>query len=170
VVEKPPDHPLVATVPPPIITKPFSTTPKVPPTINTEDWRVPFIKFLHDGTGYTDQTENEWLMHHNKQYVLVDGVLMCKNAKEEVLMKCITCEVGIQLLHEIHSGTCGNHATLGPWSAKLSEQISTGRLPWPMQRSWSAATTDVSFLRSEFMYQHMRFRPYHPPSPLLVGD
>jgi hypothetical protein len=35
---------------------------------------------------------------------------MCKNAKEEVLMKCITQEVGIKLLEEIHSGTCDNHA------------------------------------------------------------
>jgi hypothetical protein len=35
---------------------------------------------------------------------------MRKNAKEEVLMKCITQEVGIELLEEIHSGTCGNHA------------------------------------------------------------
>jgi hypothetical protein len=35
---------------------------------------------------------------------------MRKNAKEEVLMKCITREAGIQLLHEIHSGTYGNHA------------------------------------------------------------
>jgi hypothetical protein len=35
---------------------------------------------------------------------------MRKNAKEEVLMKCITQEAGIALLEEIHSGTCGNHA------------------------------------------------------------
>jgi hypothetical protein len=35
---------------------------------------------------------------------------MRKNVKEEVLMKCITQEVGIELLEEIHSGTCGNHA------------------------------------------------------------
>jgi hypothetical protein len=34
---------------------------------------------------------------------------MRKNAKEEVLMKYITQEEGIQLLHKIHSGTCGNH-------------------------------------------------------------
>jgi hypothetical protein len=44
-------------------------------------------------------------MRRSKQYVLVDGVLMRKNTKEEVLMKCITRKVGIQLLHEIHSGT-----------------------------------------------------------------
>jgi hypothetical protein len=31
------------------------------------------------------------------------------NAKEEILMKCITQEAGIELLEEIHSGTCGNH-------------------------------------------------------------
>jgi hypothetical protein len=110
VVEKPPDQPLVAVVPPPSITKSSLTTSVVPPTTNTEDWRVPFIKFLQDGTGYTDQTENERLMCHSKQYVLVNGDLMRKNTKEEVLMKCITREVGIQLLHEIHSGTCGNHA------------------------------------------------------------
>jgi hypothetical protein len=48
-------------------------------------------------------------MRRSKQYLLDDGVLMRKNAKEEVLMKCITREPGIQLLHEIHSGTCGNH-------------------------------------------------------------
>jgi hypothetical protein len=35
---------------------------------------------------------------------------MRKNAKEEVLMKCITQEVDIKLLEEIHSGTYGNHA------------------------------------------------------------
>jgi hypothetical protein len=48
-------------------------------------------------------------MHRSKHYLLVDGVLMRKNAKEEVLMKCITQEAGIQLLHKIHSSTCGNH-------------------------------------------------------------
>jgi hypothetical protein len=35
---------------------------------------------------------------------------MRKNAKEEVLMKCITQEAGIELLEEIHSGTYDNHA------------------------------------------------------------
>jgi hypothetical protein len=66
VVEKLLDQPLVATVPPPGITESFATAPAVPPTTNTKDWRVPFIKFLQDGTGYTDRTENERLMHRSK--------------------------------------------------------------------------------------------------------
>jgi hypothetical protein len=49
-------------------------------------------------------------MRRSKQYLLVDGVLMHKNATERALMKCINQEASIQLLHEIHSGTCGNHA------------------------------------------------------------
>jgi hypothetical protein len=50
VVKKPPNQPLVATVPPPSATESSSTTPTVPPTTNANDWRVPFIKFLQDGT------------------------------------------------------------------------------------------------------------------------
>jgi hypothetical protein len=100
----------VATIPLPISTESSPTTPVVSQPTDNGDWRVPFIKYLQDGTGYTDRTENERLMRHSKQYLLVDGVLMRKNTKEEVLMKCITREAGIQLLHEIHSGTCGNHA------------------------------------------------------------
>jgi hypothetical protein len=88
VVEKPLDQ--LLTVSPLSIIESFPTTPAVPPITNTEDWRVHFIKFLQDGTRYTDRTENERLMRRSKQYVLVDGVLMRKNAKEEVLMKCIT--------------------------------------------------------------------------------
>jgi hypothetical protein len=101
VVEKPLEQPLVATVPTPSTMESSPTTHVVPPSKTL---------FLQDGTGYADRTENEWLMRHSKQYLLVDGVLMHKNATKEVLMKCITREAGIQLLHEIHSGTCGNHA------------------------------------------------------------
>jgi hypothetical protein len=48
-------------------------------------------------------------MRRSKQYLLVDGVRMRKNTKEKVMIKCITREASIQLLHEIHSGTCSNH-------------------------------------------------------------
>jgi hypothetical protein len=42
---------------------------------------------------------------------VVEGKLWHKNAKAEVLMKCIEQEDDIKLLEEIHSSTCGNHAT-----------------------------------------------------------
>jgi hypothetical protein len=43
--------------------------------------------------------------------MVVEGRLWRKNAKAEILMKCIEQEDGIKLLEEIHFGTCGNHAT-----------------------------------------------------------
>jgi hypothetical protein len=92
----------VATVPPPITIEPSPTTHTLPSTTDNSDWRVPFIKYLQDETGYTDRTENEHLIRRSKQYILVDDILMCKNAKEEVLMKCITQEVGIDYIFAMY--------------------------------------------------------------------
>jgi hypothetical protein len=102
-VDKPLDQLLVATVP-------ASNTTKSPSTTKEPDWRVPFIKYLTDGSGYTDRIENKRLMHRSKQYLLIDGKLWCKNAKEEILMKCIPREDGEHLLDKIHSSSCSNHA------------------------------------------------------------
>jgi hypothetical protein len=110
-VEKPPDELLVAMVPSPTTMEPPPTTAG-PSQTSTKiaDWRVPFIKYLTDGTGYSDRNENERLIRRSRQYLVVEGKLWRKNAKAEVLMKCIEQEDGIKLLEEIHSSTYGNHA------------------------------------------------------------
>jgi hypothetical protein len=99
VVEKPPDEPLVAMVPSPTTMEPSPTTAG-PSQTSTKiaDWRVPFIKYLTDGTGYSDRNKNECLIRRSKQYLVVEGQLWRKNAKAEVLMKCIEQEDGIKLL------------------------------------------------------------------------
>ena len=88
--DKPLDQQLVAMVA-------ASSTTETPPTTHEPDWRIPFIKYLTDGSGYTDRIENERLMRCSKLYLLVDGKLWHKNAKEEILMKCITWEDGEHL-------------------------------------------------------------------------
>jgi hypothetical protein len=111
VIEKPPDQLLVAMVPSSTTTEPSPTTAGPSQTLTKiVDWCVPFIKYLTNGTGYSDRNENERLIRHNRQYLVVEGKLWRKNAKAEVLMKCIEQEDGIKLLEEIHSSTCGNHA------------------------------------------------------------
>jgi hypothetical protein len=52
----------------------------------------------------------ERLIRRSKHYVLVEGKLMRKNAKEELLQKYVSHEQGMKILEEIHAGTCGNHA------------------------------------------------------------
>ena len=68
-----------------------------------------------DGVLYVDfygisTVNNERLIRRDKNYILVDGKLMHKNANSEVLLKCITQDDGIKLLDDIHTGSCGNHA------------------------------------------------------------
>jgi hypothetical protein len=79
-------------------------------TTSVSNWQAPFIRYLSSGTGYSDKIENECLLCCSKHYLLVDGTLMHKNAKEEILIKCISQDDGIKLLDEIHGGTCGNNA------------------------------------------------------------
>ena len=74
------------------------------------NWREQFIKYLTRTEVPADKTETERLIHRSKHYVLVDGNLMRKSAKEGILQKCITQDEGVKLLLEIHSGSCGNHA------------------------------------------------------------
>ena len=76
----------------------------------TSDWREPFIKYHTSAEVPSGKTEMERFICRGKHYVLVDGKLMWKNAREELLQKCITQEEGEKLLLEIHVGSCGNHA------------------------------------------------------------
>ena len=54
------------------------------------DWREQFIKYLASADIPGDKTKNECLIRRSKHYVLVDGNLMRKSAKEGILQKCIT--------------------------------------------------------------------------------
>ena len=53
------------------------------------DWREQFIKYLSSAEVPADKTETERLIHRSKHYMLVDGNLMRKSAKEGILQKCI---------------------------------------------------------------------------------
>ena len=49
------------------------------------DWREQFIKYLSNAEVPTDKTKTECLIRRSKHYVLVDGNLMRKSAKEGIL-------------------------------------------------------------------------------------
>ena len=77
----------------------------------SSDWREPFIKYLTTADVPADNTKREHLTHCSKHYILVEGKLYRKNAKRELLLKCISMEEGEKILKEIHAGTYGNHVT-----------------------------------------------------------
>jgi hypothetical protein len=51
----------------------------------SNDWREQFIKYLTTAEVSTDKTEMECLIRRSKHYLVVDGKLMRKNTKGEVL-------------------------------------------------------------------------------------
>jgi hypothetical protein len=55
-----------------------------------DNWREPFIRYLTSADIPSDRVEMECLIRHSKYYVLVKGKLMLKNAKEELLQKCVS--------------------------------------------------------------------------------
>jgi hypothetical protein len=75
---------------------------------SSSDWREPFIKYLT--IAKANNIERERLTRRRKHYVLVDRKLYRKNAKQELLQKCVSIEEGKKILKEIHAGTWGNHA------------------------------------------------------------
>ena len=74
----------------------------------SSDWREPFIKYLTTADVPANNTERERLTRYSRNYILVEGKLYHKNAKEELLLKCVSVEEGKKILKEIHAGTYGN--------------------------------------------------------------
>nr|AAM00949.1 Putative retroelement [Oryza sativa Japonica Group]AAP52913.1 retrotransposon protein, putative, Ty3-gypsy subclass [Oryza sativa Japonica Group] len=73
------------------------------------DWREPFIRFLTSQELPQDKDEAERISRRSKLYVMHESELY-KKSPSGILQRCVSLEEGRQLLKDIHSGICGNHA------------------------------------------------------------
>jgi hypothetical protein len=80
-----------------------------PRELNLEDpdWRFPILEWLVEGKLPSDQTEARRIARRAKAFVLIKGELY-KWAAAVILMRCILGDQGQELLHEIHTVTCGH--------------------------------------------------------------
>ncbi|XP_027161349.1 uncharacterized protein LOC113762211 [Coffea eugenioides] len=77
--------------------------------VHSEDtWMNPFILFLRQGILPEDRAEARKIQRKSARYALRDGELY-KRSYFGPWLRCITSEVGRQVLHEIHEGLCGAH-------------------------------------------------------------
>lgn len=67
-------------------------------------------EYLQRGTIPDDDLETDRLSRKAKMYTLVKGDLY-KRGTQGVLMRCISQKEGLNLLHDIHGGICGTHAS-----------------------------------------------------------
>jgi hypothetical protein len=82
-----------------------------PPKVNLEDpdWRYPILEWLVEGKLRSDQTEAWRIAQRAKAFVLINGKLY-KRGAAGILVRCIPGDQGRELLQEIQTDTCGNHA------------------------------------------------------------
>jgi ribonuclease HI len=89
--------------------------------IMTEDWRAPITLFLQGYYHSSDVNEAKCLKHRSRDFVLV-GDQLYKKGISQPMLKCVTETKGIQILREVHSGTCGSHSRPRALAAKVIRQ------------------------------------------------
>jgi ribonuclease HI len=89
--------------------------------IMTEDWRAPITLFLQGYYHPSDINEAKRLKHRSRDFALIEGQLYKKGVSQPML-KCVTETEGVQILREVHSGTCGSHAGPRALAAKVIRQ------------------------------------------------
>jgi hypothetical protein len=89
--------------------------------IMAEDWRAPITLYLQGHYHPSDINEAKRLKHRSRDFALVEGQLYKKGISQPML-KCMTETKGIQILHEVHGGTCGSHSGPRALAAKVIRQ------------------------------------------------
>ena len=73
-------------------------------------WTNPYIAYLLRQELPEDEAEARRVMRRAKAYTIINGTLY-KHSTTDVYQRCIAPEEGRDILAEIHSGTCGHHAS-----------------------------------------------------------
>ena len=74
------------------------------------DWTVPYIAYILRKELPEDEEEARQIVRRSKAFTVIKGQLYRESATG-VGQKCITPEEGRLILNDIHSGTCGHHAS-----------------------------------------------------------
>jgi hypothetical protein len=74
------------------------------------DWMSPIKAFLSIQPPSDENARVERITCKFKMYHLIDGILYRRGAND-MMMRCISREEGIQLLWDIHSGVCRSHSS-----------------------------------------------------------
>jgi hypothetical protein len=83
-----------------------------------KDWRAPITLYLQGHYHPSDCNEAKRLKHRRRDFAIINCQLYKKGISQPML-KCITETEGLELLREIHSGTCGSHSGPRALAAKV---------------------------------------------------
>jgi hypothetical protein len=74
------------------------------------DWMSPIRAYLDNQSPSDDNARVKHIVHKSRMYHLIDGVLFRQGANE-MMIKCISREEGIELLEDVHRGVCSSHSS-----------------------------------------------------------
>jgi ribonuclease HI len=89
--------------------------------IMVEDWQAPITLYLQGNYHPSNRNEAKRLKHRSRDFALVEGQLYKKGISQP-MPNCITETEGIQILREVHNGTCGSHSGPKALTAKVIRQ------------------------------------------------
>jgi hypothetical protein len=89
--------------------------------IMVEDWRALITLYLQSHYHPSDRNEAKRLRHRSRDFAIVDDQLYKKGISQPML-KCIIETEGLELLREVHNGTCGSHSGTRALAAKVIRQ------------------------------------------------
>jgi hypothetical protein len=90
------------------------------------DWMSLIRMFLDNQPSADDNAKVERITCKSKMYHLIDMILY-RQGVNDMMMKCIFREEGIQLLQDIHIGVCGSHSS---WHSIIGKAFKHG-FYWP---------------------------------------
>ncbi|XP_026383469.1 uncharacterized protein K02A2.6-like [Papaver somniferum] len=79
--------------------------------MDIEDWRLPYIRYLQAQELPEDKYQAGKISKNAWRYVLIKGELYKKPIAMEPYLRCVTPDIGKQLMVEAHEGCCGNHSS-----------------------------------------------------------
>ncbi|KAG8474852.1 hypothetical protein CXB51_031494 [Gossypium anomalum] len=123
-------------------------------------WYQDILRYVRNREYPEQATENEkrTLRRLTYEYVL-DGDILYKRKKDQVLLRCVDAVEARQILEEVHEGVCGTHAN----SFTMARQIMR------FGYYWSTMEGDcISYARKCHKCQIYRDKIHIPPSPLHV--
>jgi hypothetical protein len=74
------------------------------------DWMSSIRAYLDNQPPSDDNAEVERIARKSRMYHLIEGVVF-RHGANEMMMKCISREEGIELLEDVHKGVCGSHSS-----------------------------------------------------------
>ena len=97
----------------------------------TPDWTVPYIAYILRKELPENEEEARQIVRRSKAFTVMKGQLYRESATG-ANQKCITPEEGRIILNDIHSGTCGHHAS----SRTIVAKAYRAGFYWPEQMKW----------------------------------